>query len=133
MFFTKYLCEHNDILLNFCFGGFNLYQNPYVLCRLFKKQDESLEGSNFDEPERTASTPTAANYSPEETRSDAALAAVSPSLATEDDKHRIVPFCISENTEEATSNVIAPADCHSDGCDAHNAQNSIVKTVSWTN
>lgn len=110
---------------------------------MFRKQDDTVEGSNCDEVERTESTPTTANYSPEEEiQSDAGLAVVSPSLATpslatEDDKQHIVPICISEKTEEATSNVIAPGDCQSDGCNAYNAQNQIMKTtageVRWTN
>ncbi|XP_028806608.1 protein NTM1-like 9 [Neltuma alba] len=99
--------------------GTNPGQNAYVLCRLFKKQDESLEA---DETERTASTPTVANYSPEEIQSDAAMAMVSPSPAPEDDKRQIAAFCVSENTEETTSNVITSADCHSDGGDANDAQ-----------
>ncbi|XP_054795050.1 protein NTM1-like 9 [Prosopis cineraria] len=106
--------------------GTNPGQNAYVLCRLFKKQDESLEVSNCEEVERTVSTPTAANYSPEEIQSDAGVAVVSPSVAPEDDKQRIAPFCISENTEETTSNVITSADCHSDGGDACDAQNQNV-------
>ncbi|KAK4277663.1 hypothetical protein QN277_015625 [Acacia crassicarpa] len=108
--------------------GTNPGQNAYVLCRLFRKQDETLEA---DETERTASTPTAANYSPEEIQSDAGMAVVSPSPAPEDDKRQIVPFCISENTEETTSNVITSADCHSDGGDASCAQNQNVDKTAW--
>lgn len=102
-----------------------MLQNAYVLCRLFKKHDESLEG---DETERTSSTPTAANYSPEEIQSDAGIAVVSPSpsLAPVDNKQKIVPFCVSENTEETTSNIITSAECHSDGGDAYEAQNQNV-------
>ncbi|XP_061339179.1 NAC domain-containing protein 62-like [Gastrolobium bilobum] len=104
--------------------GTNPGQNPYVLCRLFKKQDESLEASNCDEVEQTASTPTTANNSPEEIQSDPTLVPVSSSQATEDDKHLVV---IAENSEEAISNVITPVDCHSNGCDAYDALNQIVQ------
>lgn len=111
-----------------------VYQNPYVLCRLFKKNDESLEVSNCDEVvEQTTSTTMAANYSPEEIQSDAALIAVSTSQVTEDDKHQTV---IPEISEETISNVITSVDCHSDGFDAHDAQNQIVKLpaeVRWIN
>ncbi|KAK7321329.1 hypothetical protein VNO77_31860 [Canavalia gladiata] len=105
--------------------GTNPGQNPYVLCRLFKKQDESLEGSNGDEVERTVSTPMTANYSPEEIPSDSALVPVS-SQVTEDDKP---PAVIPENSEEAVSNLITAVDSHSDGCDAPDAQNQIVEPV----
>ncbi|KAJ1431771.1 NAC domain [Sesbania bispinosa] len=104
--------------------GTNPGQNPYVLCRLFKKNDETLEGSNCDEVDQTTSTPTTANYSPEEILSDPTLVPVSSSQATEDDKQLAV---INENSEEAISNIITPADCHSDGCDAHDARNQIVE------
>ncbi|KAL1290645.1 hypothetical protein HN51_059195 [Arachis hypogaea] len=99
--------------------GTNPGQNAYVLCRLFKKQDESLEVSNCDEVEQTDSAPMAANYSPEEIQSDQALAEVSPSQVT-DEKHQGV---IPENSEEAVSNVITSADCHSDGYDACERRN----------
>ncbi|TKY56417.1 NTM 9 [Spatholobus suberectus] len=105
--------------------GTNPGQNPYVLCRLFKKQDESLEGSNGDDVDRTASTPTTANYSPDEIQSDSALLPASSSQVTEDDKPQLA--VITENSEEAISNIINPVDCHSDGCDAPNAQNLIVE------
>ncbi|XP_057725120.1 protein NTM1-like 9 isoform X1 [Arachis stenosperma] len=102
--------------------GTNPGQNPYVLCRLFKKQDESLEGSNGEEMERTTSTNLTANYSPEEIQSDPAVKSVSSSQATEDDKKLAV---IPLTPEEAISNVITPVGCQSDGCDAYDAQNQI--------
>ncbi|MCI30508.1 NAC domain protein, partial [Trifolium medium] len=52
--------------------GTNPGQNPYVLCRLFKKNDESLEVSNCGEVEQATSAPLTANYSPEEIQSDPA-------------------------------------------------------------
>ncbi|KAK7301000.1 hypothetical protein RJT34_11854 [Clitoria ternatea] len=100
--------------------GTNPGQNPYVLCRLFKKQDESLEVLNGDEVELTSSTPMTTNYSPEEIQSDSALVPVSSSQVTEEDKP---PAGITENSEEAISNIITTVDCHSDGYDAHDAQN----------
>lgn len=36
---------------------FNLIQSPFVLCRLFKKQDDSIEGVNCEEAETTVSSP----------------------------------------------------------------------------
>ncbi|CAK8537732.1 unnamed protein product [Lathyrus sativus] len=109
--------------------GTNPGQNPYVLCRLFKKQDESLNNSNCGEVEQTASTPTVstpmtANYSPEEIQSDPNPVPVTSSQATEDDKH--LPD-IPENSEEVISNVITPSDCYSDACNAADAQYQIVE------
>ncbi|XP_027364827.1 NAC domain-containing protein 91-like isoform X2 [Abrus precatorius] len=106
--------------------GTNPGQNAYVLCRLFKKQDESLEISNCDEVEQTDSTPMAANYSPEEIQSDVALVAVSPSQVTEYDKPLAI---IPANSEEAISNIITPVDCQSDGYDAYDRKNQIVGPV----
>ncbi|XP_027940384.1 protein NTM1-like 9 isoform X1 [Vigna unguiculata] len=101
--------------------GTNPGQNPYVLCRLFKKHDESLEGSNGEDVERTASTPMTANHSPDEIQSDSSLDPASSSQITEGEKPLTV---IHENSEEAISNIVTPLDSHSDGC---GAQNQIVK------
>ena len=94
-----------------------MHQSAYVLCRLFKKQDETLEGSNCEENDRTKSTPTTANnYSPEEIHPEVFPTVASPSLATEDDK----------NSEEATSNVITPTDCNGEECNTCDVQNKFV-------
>lgn len=74
--------------------------------------------------ERTASTPPNPIYSPDEIQSDAALLPASSSQVTEDDKP--LPAII-ENSEEAISNIINPAECLSDGCNAHDAQDKIVE------
>lgn len=122
------------MLLTFQFGRFDLCQNPYVLCRLFKKQDESIESSNCGEVEQTASTPMTANYSPEEIQSDPnVVPGASSSQVTEDYKHLAA---IPENSEEAISNFLTPADCYRDACNASDAQNQIVTTaaeVRWAN
>ncbi|XP_047149684.1 NAC domain-containing protein 91-like isoform X2 [Vigna umbellata] len=99
--------------------GTNPGQNAYVLCRLFKKHDESLEVSHCDEAEQIPSTPIAANYSTEEIQSGLGVVALSPSIVTKDDKHQTI---VPTHSEEAISNVITPADCHSDGYDASDAQ-----------
>ncbi|XP_062119942.1 NAC domain-containing protein 91-like isoform X2 [Humulus lupulus] len=53
--------------------GTNPGQNPFVICRLFKKQDESVEGYKCEDAEPAVSSPNAAQYSPEDTQSDLAL------------------------------------------------------------
>jgi hypothetical protein len=103
---------------------FSLYQNPYVLCRLFKKNDESIEVSNCGEVEQTTSAPLAANYSPEEIQSDPAPITVSTSQVTEEDKQLAV---IPDISEETISNAVTSVDYHSDGYDAHDVQNQIAK------
>lgn len=91
---------------------FYLYQSPYVLCRLFKKNDESIEASNCGEVEQTNSAPMAANYSPEETQSDPAPITASTSLVTEDDMQLAK---IPDISEETISKAMTSVDCYSDG------------------
>ena len=101
---------------------------------MFKKQDESLESSNCGEAEQTTSTPTTANYSPEEIQSDLNPVPLSSSLATEDERHLAA---IPENSEEAMSHVITTADCYSDACNASDAQHQSLEVpaaeVRWAN
>lgn len=67
--------------------------------------------------EQTTSTPTTANFSPEEIESDLTPVVASPSVATEVDKKRAVGISISETSEDATSNIITPNDWDSEECD----------------
>jgi hypothetical protein len=60
-----------------------------VLCRLFKKNDESLEVSNCGEGEQT-------NSAPEEIQSDQAPITVSTSQVREEDKQLAIIPGISE-------------------------------------
>ncbi|KAJ9186976.1 hypothetical protein P3X46_002481 [Hevea brasiliensis] len=53
-------------------------QSPFVICRLFKKQDDSVEGLNSEEPEATISSPTVAKSFPEVAESELALPQPSP-------------------------------------------------------
>ncbi|XP_058786662.1 NAC domain-containing protein 91-like [Vicia villosa] len=92
--------------------GTNPGQSPYVLCRLFKKNDESIEVSNCGEVEQTNSAPIAANYSPEEIQSDPAPITASTSLITEDDMQlAVIPDISGETVSKAKTSV----DCYSDG------------------
>ncbi|CAK8567724.1 unnamed protein product [Lathyrus sativus] len=104
--------------------GTNPGQSPYVLCRLFKKNDESIEASNCGEVEQTNSAPMAANYSPEEIQSNPAPITAPTSQVTEEDKQLAV---IPDIYEETISNAINSVECHSDGYDAHDVQKQIEK------
>ena len=58
------------VLRNFLLVQFEMYQSAYVLRHLFKKKDETLEGSNSEGNNQTVSTPNTTNDSPEEMQSD---------------------------------------------------------------
>ncbi|KAJ7959457.1 NAC domain-containing protein [Quillaja saponaria] len=106
--------------------GTNPGQNAFVLCRLFKKPDEIINVLHCDEAERTVSSANTAKSSPEDTQSDLAVVAVSPSLGTEYEKNNGNLFCINDTSEETTSNIITPVDTRSDGCDA---QDQLIKAT----
>ncbi|KAL9374641.1 hypothetical protein Peur_031520 [Populus x canadensis] len=57
-------------------------QSSFVLSRLFKKQDESIESLNCDEAEATVSSPTMVQSSPEVTQSDQPLIEAFPANTT---------------------------------------------------
>ncbi|KAI6697711.1 hypothetical protein NL676_017830 [Syzygium grande] len=59
-------------------------QGAFVLCRLFKKQDETLEGSACDAAEPAVTSP-AARSSPDDTESELVIAQDGPSAATQDE------------------------------------------------
>ncbi|CAL0319584.1 unnamed protein product [Lupinus luteus] len=98
--------------------GTNPGQNAYVLCRLFKKQDESLEILKCNKVEQTNSAPTVPNFSPEEMQLAPAVASGSLSQVT-DDKHQAV---VPESSEGTISNVRNSADSHSGGYEAYDRQ-----------
>lgn len=54
-----------------------LLQGAFVLCRLFRKNDETLKSSNCDDAEGAPSSP-AAKSSPEDTESDLVTSEESP-------------------------------------------------------
>ncbi|XP_056159618.1 protein NTM1-like 9 isoform X2 [Syzygium oleosum] len=59
-------------------------QGAFVLCRLFRKQDETLEGSTCDAAEPAVTSP-AARSSPDDTESELVIAQDGPSVATHDE------------------------------------------------
>ncbi|KAG2701293.1 hypothetical protein I3843_06G034500 [Carya illinoinensis] len=90
--------------------GTNPGQSAFVLCRLFKKLDESIEGSNGDEAEPSVSTPTPAKSSPADTQSEIALdPATSPSVGGQVENHPAIIDCSpAENSDGTTSDTIPP-------------------------
>ena len=70
------------VLWNFLFVQFEMYQSAYVLRRLFKKQDETLEGSNSEGNDQTVSTPNTTNDSPVEMQSDMGMPNILVSIAS---------------------------------------------------
>ncbi|XP_038897915.1 NAC domain-containing protein 62-like isoform X2 [Benincasa hispida] len=96
--------------------GTNPGQSAFVLCRLFKKQDESIiEGSNGDEVEAAISSPTTAESSPGpgDSHSEPILPLVSPSLQRQAESSDGV---LSETVEHTEGS----ADVH--GFDSYNAE-----------
>ncbi|GAU48708.1 hypothetical protein TSUD_303210 [Trifolium subterraneum] len=83
--------------------GTNPGQKPYVLCRLFKKNDDSLEVSNCAEVEQTTSAPLAANSSSEEIQSDPSPVTTSTSQVMEKDMQLAIIPDVSEEAPLAAN------------------------------
>jgi hypothetical protein len=105
--------------------GTNPGQSAFVLCRLFKKNDESVDGSNCDETEPTVSSPTPAKSSPEDSQSVSAVAPASPFERPAEEHPTIVEYSVAENSDGATSDIVASHECVSNcynGCDVEDQQ-----------
>lgn len=82
-------------------NGTNPGQRAFVICRLFKKQDLSIEASNHDE----------AAVSPEDTQLE--LDPVSPSLGGQALNDPTSVDCFpAENSDASTSDTVAPVNCN---------------------
>ncbi|KAK9994925.1 hypothetical protein SO802_024628 [Lithocarpus litseifolius] len=82
-------------------NGTNPGQRAFVICRLFKKQDLSIEVSNHDE----------AAVSPEDTQLE--LDPVSPSLGGQAVNDPTGVECFpAENSDASTSDTVAPVNCN---------------------
>ena len=84
-------------------------QRPFVLCRLFKKQDENIEVSNHDVAELAVLSPTTAKSSPEDTQAELAPEPVSKLLGwkAENDPTSVECF-IAEASDGLTCDTVAP-------------------------
>ncbi|RVW60918.1 NAC domain-containing protein 91 [Vitis vinifera] len=98
----------------------------FVLCRLFKKQDEKAEGSNPDEIEPTVPSPTPAN-SPEETEFEVALPQVAPVEKQEEEQPGFAEGCPGENPDEMTAESSVPVGFCSNPLNAYDEEDPLAK------
>lgn len=101
-------------------------QAAFVLCRLFKKQDEKAEGSNPDEIEPTVPSPTPAN-SPEETEFEVALPQVAPVEKQEEEQPGFAEGCPGENPDEMTAESSVPVGFCSNPLNAYDEEDPLAK------
>ncbi|BFG23622.1 hypothetical protein CerSpe_098960 [Prunus speciosa] len=105
--------------------GTNPGQNPFVLCRLFKKQDDTIEDSNFAEVEPTVSSSTAAISSPQDMQSDHALGPTSPSFERLDEKPTKVECTIADCSNGMEPDTLQPIECPSNSYNGYDAEDQL--------
>ncbi|GAV73272.1 NAM domain-containing protein [Cephalotus follicularis] len=85
-------------------------QSAFVLCRLFKKQDESIPDSHCDEAEQVVSSPTTPKSSPGDTHSELASAEVYPESERQAVKYpTVVESCAADLSDTMASDDAAAA------------------------
>lgn len=95
------LCSDIDVAFPKLTMLIKFMQRAFVICRLFKKQDLSIEVSNHDE----------AAVSPEDTQLE--LDPVSPSLGGQAVNDPTSVECFpAENSDASTSDTVAPVNCN---------------------
>lgn len=100
-------------------------QNPFVLCRLFKKQDETIEDSNFAEVDPTVSSSTAAISSPQDAQSDHALGPASPSFERLDEKPTKVECTIADCSNGMEPDTLQPFECPCNSYNGYDAEDQL--------
>lgn len=101
-------------------------QSAFVLCRLFKKQDESIEGSNGNEAEPVVSSSTTAKCSLEDTESEVAMDPASPSLGGQAENHAAsIDYCPDKRSNGAISDTVIPVNHNSS---SYGAERNVVES-----
>ncbi|XP_059432000.1 NAC domain-containing protein 91-like isoform X2 [Corylus avellana] len=104
-------------------NGTNPGQSAFVLCRLFKKQDETIEGSSCGEPYPADSSPTTAKSSPEVAQPELALDPISLSLGGQAENcPTSIDVCPAESSDGTTSET--PVHCN---WNSHGAENGVAE------
>ncbi|KAF3432720.1 hypothetical protein FNV43_RR23822 [Rhamnella rubrinervis] len=105
--------------------GTNPGQSAFVLCRLFKKNDESIDGSNCDEAEPTVSSPTPAKSSPDDTQSELAVAPASPFGRPAEENPTTIECSVAENSDGTTSDIAASHEYVSNSCNGCDTEDQL--------
>jgi hypothetical protein len=101
-------------------------QRPFVLCRLFKKHDESIEVSNRDDAELAVLSPTTARSSPEDTQAELAPEPVSPLFGWQAGNDPTSVDCfIAETSDGSTSDTVALVNYNNSNSDG--VENKVVE------
>ncbi|KAK2637186.1 hypothetical protein Ddye_031978 [Dipteronia dyeriana] len=108
-------------------------QSVYVLCRLFKKQDASVEVSNRDEIDEPAESSPGLEKSPmDDSLSEIALPEASPVFEIQDEKHAINEEC-SHLSDAKTDDIQGLVECQSNSSNAYGAKNETAEDLAAAN
>ncbi|KAL5805377.1 hypothetical protein ACOSQ3_032177 [Xanthoceras sorbifolium] len=103
-------------------------QTVYVLCRLFKKQDESVEISHCDEVEPAESSPVSTKSPPDDNISELALPEASPVVEIQDEKPPISVEC--SPLSDVKTDHMQGLECQSNSSNAYGAKNQMAEDLS---
>lgn len=124
-------CAQTCLLTIIFFFFFHLIQSPFVLCRLFRKQDGSVDAPNCDETEPTVLSPTPGKSSPEDTRSELEGVPVSPFGVQADEHLALIEYSGAENSDGATSDIVVSHDHVSNSFNGCETGDQVSKCLSF--